>query len=385
MFSKSNGCTVFRYEHHCSPEFLGGRCARRCDVRRVARHSSRAPHRGAVEVAWPSVELDDEMSTGPDPDPDSGDQPMPGGERFQHEGPQDVRRFLHTAFTPGWQLEKSSIGLSMTVRRQPAGAVVIDEFEVDGTLRCGIRTAHSVFVIQPRSGSLTVAGNAVAGAPSVVVPADTVACPLEADSAQFHVVAIDANLLLKVAYEANLLGPPRITFTSSAPSSPALASVWQRTLNYVIACLDDTDPGTPPLMVHAATRMLAAATLECFPSNIAEQPAAGLSEASQTFRNAVAFMHEYAGDDIGVNDIAAATHLTARAVQYVFRQEADMTPTEYLRRIRLDRARQDLIDGDPSLTTVAAVARKWGFGHVGRFAAQYRETYGEAPRTTLAT
>ncbi|OOK72761.1 bacterial regulatory helix-turn-helix s, AraC family protein [Mycobacterium kansasii] len=38
--------------------------------------------------------------------------------------------------------------------------------------------------------------------------------------------------------------------------------------------------------------------------------------------------------NIGVKDVAAVVHLTPRAVQYLFRQQLDTTPTEYLRRIR---------------------------------------------------
>jgi AraC-like DNA-binding protein len=61
----------------------------------------------------------------------------------------------------------------------------------------------------------------------------------------------------------------------------------------------------------------------------------------------------------------------------MFRERLGTTPTGYLRRLRLDHARQDLIRSDQSTTTVTEIADRWGFPHAGRFAALYRRTYAE--------
>jgi transcriptional regulator GlxA family with amidase domain len=55
----------------------------------------------------------------------------------------------------------------------------------------------------------------------------------------------------------------------------------------------------------------------------------------------------------------------------------------YLRQIRLTRAHEELRQARPGRTTVALVAHRWGFSHLGRFAAAYRERYGVAPSGTL--
>jgi AraC-like DNA-binding protein len=55
---------------------------------------------------------------------------------------------------------------------------------------------------------------------------------------------------------------------------------------------------------------------------------------------------------------------------------------EFLRRIRFERARDELLAADGG-ATVLAVALRWGFSHPSRFAVEYRTRYGESPSETL--
>ena len=98
---------------------------------------------------------------------------------------------------------------------------------------------------------------------------------------------------------------------------------------------------------------------------------------------AVAFIEDHADRDLTVTDIAAASFVTVRAVQLAFRQHLGMTPVEYLRRVRLDRAHQDLVTADPACESVTAVASRWQFASPSRFAAYYRRTFGIVPSRTL--
>jgi len=100
-------------------------------------------------------------------------------------------------------------------------------------------------------------------------------------------------------------------------------------------------------------------------------------------RRSVAFIHENADGDIGLAEIAAAANLTPRAVQYMFRRHLGMTPMEYLRRVRLDRAHRDLQAANPAVDTVNSIAGRWGFAHAGRFSVAYRQVFGNPPSVTL--
>ena len=83
-----------------------------------------------------------------------------------------------------------------------------------------------------------------------------------------------------------------------------------------------------------------------------------------------------------VREIASACRTGPRTLQRQFRHFVGQTPLEFLRRLRLDRARQALLRAS-GLASVTDIAAQCGFNHVGRFAAQYRKRYGETPSATL--
>jgi AraC family ethanolamine operon transcriptional activator len=60
-----------------------------------------------------------------------------------------------------------------------------------------------------------------------------------------------------------------------------------------------------------------------------------------------------------------------------------MSPTEYLRRRRMQLAHRTLRNGGSDAATISAVARRYGFWSLGRFAADYRALFGELPSATL--
>ncbi|MBR0830724.1 helix-turn-helix transcriptional regulator [Bradyrhizobium manausense] len=60
-----------------------------------------------------------------------------------------------------------------------------------------------------------------------------------------------------------------------------------------------------------------------------------------------------------------------------------VSPTRYLLLRRLNKARSALRRADPSIATVAEVARDHQFLELGRFAVTYRTTFGESPSMTL--
>lgn len=84
-------------------------------------------------------------------------------------------------------------------------------------------------------------------------------------------------------------------------------------------------------------------------------------------------------------ELARATGVSARALQKAFARSGELPPMTYLRHLRLHLVRAELAAASrtSSSAAVTAAAGRWGFVHLGRFAQQYREMFGEAPSETL--
>ncbi|MFI8993854.1 AraC family transcriptional regulator [Streptomyces sp. NPDC053542] len=79
-----------------------------------------------------------------------------------------------------------------------------------------------------------------------------------------------------------------------------------------------------------------------------------------------------------VLELARLAGVAPRSLQAGFRQHLETTPMAYLRRLRLECAHRELVSAGPAVS-VTEVAGRWGFTHLGRFAAAYRARYGKLP------
>ncbi len=139
-----------------------------------------------------------------------------------------------------------------------------------------------------------------------------------------------------------------------------------------------------PLLWHRLSRRAAGAFLDLYPPEGASVPDVLLAPRNESIRAAVDFVHDNAHLPIGPIEIAEAAHLSVRGLQVAFRRLLDTTPLAYLRDVRLDRVHTDLRLADPARTTVAEVARVWGFSHLSRFSAAYAARFDQYPSETLA-
>ena len=91
-----------------------------------------------------------------------------------------------------------------------------------------------------------------------------------------------------------------------------------------------------------------------------------------------------APDPVQIIDVCRALNVSRRTLQYSFEEVLGLNPATYLRVLRLNRARQDLVAAnDVNAVQVKDVVSRWGFWHLSRFSAEYRELYGELPSVTL--
>ncbi|MGK9148285.1 helix-turn-helix transcriptional regulator [Plantibacter flavus] len=197
-----------------------------------------------------------------------------------------------------------------------------------------------------------------------------------------NLMHFDGAFLERVAADVEGSSGPILFDTTARPTGEALRR-WAASVTGVARVIYDDD--SSPLLRSEANRTAAIALLETFPHTALHAPVdVGISASGKT-RAAVEFMIANAHLPIRTEQVAEAAGMSLRSLQSAFRREYDITPLDYLRRIRLDRVQEELRLGDASTTTVAAIAGRWGFAHLGRFSASYTSRFGEYPSTTLGS
>lgn len=98
-------------------------------------------------------------------------------------------------------------------------------------------------------------------------------------------------------------------------------------------------------------------------------------------RSALSFIEANLTERIGLREIAAAAECSPRTLTAAFRERIGATPMSYVRTLRLERIRADLLG---STDQVGTIAYRWGIAHLGRFAGDYRDRFGELPSETAA-
>jgi len=210
------------------------------------------------------------------------------------------------------------------------------------------------------------------------------------ENCEIATVRLPRERTAAIAAAGSDIEPADLRFDSVTPVSPGTARYWQSLIAYLGRQLITPDRQAPlrrsALLQSSALDMLAAAALSVFPNtamSAAQLPGPG-QVAPAAMRRAVAFIDENADRDISAADIAAAAHVSIRAIQLAFRRYLDTTPSAYLRRVRLDHAHQQLSAASPGDgVTVTEIAARWGFASPSRFAASYHDTYGVPPSHTL--
>lgn len=79
--------------------------------------------------------------------------------------------------------------------------------------------------------------------------------------------------------------------------------------------------------------------------------------------------------------LAALANVSLRTLYAGFHDFRRQSPMEYLRQVRLQRVRQDLLE-DNGGASITDIAMRWGFTHMGRFSLNYRQVFGESPSDT---
>lgn len=97
-------------------------------------------------------------------------------------------------------------------------------------------------------------------------------------------------------------------------------------------------------------------------------------------------LHRQAITDVvnvpSIFEVCEQMQVSRRTIQNSFRTVAETTPRHYLRSVRLNGARRDIMATTMHESTIGDIASRWGFFHLSHFAEDYRALFGELPSQT---
>lgn len=337
-------------------------------------------------------------TTGPEPSPDVvessplGSDPVLGHREICRSGPLDViRENLTTYFYParietltrGADLSSSMLS-AVRLRHVTLGFL---RFGSEAMVDPGALGAYHVNI--PLSGSVDSecgprAAVATVGRGAVFTPREHTVLPRWSDDASQICVKIS-----KSAVEAELealLGHPVATdipFDLAFDLTTAAAASW---LGVVRLLLEEADRPDGLLQRSSTHREYLEKLLI---SGLLHVQAHGYREAllspqpparPRTVKRVIDLIDANPEVNYTLSELAVHAGVGARRLQIAFQESLHTSPTGYLRKVKLERARADLL---AELDTVTTIAYRWGFNHPGRFSTIYRQTYGESPSQTL--
>jgi AraC-like DNA-binding protein len=104
---------------------------------------------------------------------------------------------------------------------------------------------------------------------------------------------------------------------------------------------------------------------------------AAAESASNPVSAVLEYMRAHLSEPLTVADLADLVSLSPSAFAHLFRDVTGRSPYQFLKEMRLDRARELLVDGN---LTVARISKEVGYGSVSHFISEFRSRFGVTPR-----
>ena len=97
------------------------------------------------------------------------------------------------------------------------------------------------------------------------------------------------------------------------------------------------------------------------------------------FHDALDIIKDNICQELTVGKLCDELTTSRRTLEYVFKENIKMSPARYIRALRLNNIRREIMSREPG--TLGDIAAKWGIWHLGRFSRDYYATFW---RTSLS-
>lgn len=159
---------------------------------------------------------------------------------------------------------------------------------------------------------------------------------------------------------------------------------WQLMLRYLLDCARHAEAmQQSPLLTAQLAQLVATTFLEQHPPlQVTNQRRLSGKVLPKHIRLVENYLHDYADQAICIEGLAAMAQVSTRSLYAGFKEFCGISPMQYLRQIRLDRVREDLLATTTPIS-ISEVALRWGFMHQGRFSQEYKQRFAETPSQSI--
>ena len=170
-------------------------------------------------------------------------------------------------------------------------------------------------------------------------------------------------------------------FTSSRPAKPAthsfVSALDRDMMDAILRFLRALESGAdrrvlaPVYLKEIVYRALQAEQY----SRLIERAAS--ESASNPVSAIIAYVHEHLAEPLSVSDLAERAFMSPSAFSHLFRDVAGKSPYQFVKEMRLNKARELLIENEASITQISKAV---GYRSTSHFINEFRDRYGMTPR-----
>lgn len=175
----------------------------------------------------------------------------------------------------------------------------------------------------------------------------------------------------------------RVRRLSASPLRDRLAAESLRTSLTSLMCelLNRPDDKLPVAVVRQLHDELAGLIVKLLCGEPGKEERRITGKAKKVVQRARAYALDRREEPPTMIDVCKHTYVSLRTLQNCFQAVLGESPATYLKMLRLNGAKRDLIKrGGNAL--VSDIAADWGFWHLSQFSSDYRRMFGELPSAT---
>lgn len=168
----------------------------------------------------------------------------------------------------------------------------------------------------------------------------------------------------------------------TAMTTPGASRRWAALVGYLLTTLNGAD--LAPVSAHELATLeehLMLTLLNIQPHNYHAAHDLQRDPALRYFRAAADYIDRHLAHPLTIDAIADAACCSARTLARAFDAAGQAAPMQYVHRLRMEKIHAELGDPAAAHATIAEIAFRWGYSHLGEFNRKYRQMFGTTPST----